>query len=111
MTELWQALRDPKVSISLVLGVIVMMGFGLVWQGWRGAAATLFVRAQVPYLVSGAFIGIALIGSGLALLNTHLDRTEAAQERREVTDIQRGVLKLLAHAPEARARLQARRDR
>ena len=96
MTELWRVLRDPRVSTTLVLGSIVIAGLLLLAQGWRGVAATLVVPYQVPYLVSGAIVGIACAGTGLALLRVHLDRTEAAQERRETAARQREVLQLLA---------------
>lgn len=104
MSELWRILRDPRVSTTIVLAALVLGGFALLAQGYRGAAATLFVPYQVPFLVSGAIAGIALLGSGLALLSIHLERTEAAQERREVAALQRDVLRLLARAPEARRR-------
>mgnify|MGYP000008680539 FL=1 len=104
MSEIWRILRDPRVSTTLVLAAVVVGGFALLGQGYRGAAATLFVPYQVPFLVSGAIAGLALVGAGLALLSIHLDRTEAAQERREVAALQRDVLRLLARAPEARRR-------
>ena len=106
MNELWKILRDPRVSTSLALAVIVVAGFGLVGAGYRGAAALLFVPFQVPFLVSGGVAGLALIGGGLALLIVHLDRTEAAEERRAVAGLQRDVLRLLAVAPQARDRRQ-----
>ncbi len=96
MTELWHTLRDPRVSITLVLAAVVVGGFLLLSQGWRGAAATLFVPYQVPYLVSAAVTGIALVGVGLTLLRVHLDRIEAAQERQATAALQRQVLRMLA---------------
>ena len=104
MNELWRVLRDPRVTTSLVLAVVVIVGFGLVGAGYRGAAALLSVPFQVPYLVSGAVVGLALVGAGLALLIVHLNRTEAAEERRAVASLQRDVLRLLAVAPQARER-------
>lgn len=95
MTELWRILRDPRVSTTLVLVAAVVAGFLLLSQGWRGVAATLLVAYQVPYLVSGAVAGVAVAGAGLALLRVHLDRTEAAQERRETAALQRQVLRML----------------
>jgi hypothetical protein len=106
VNELWKVLRDPRVTTSLVLAVVVAMGFALLGMGYRGAAALLFVPFQVPFLVSGAVVGLAFVGGGLALLIVHLDRTEAAEERRAVAALQRDVLRLLAVAPEARERLR-----
>jgi hypothetical protein len=106
VNEIWSVLKDPRVSTSLVLAVVVVGGFGLVGQGYRGAAATLYVPFQVPYVVSGAVAGLALVGAALALLRVHLERTEAAEERRAVAALQRDVLRLLAHAPQVRERLR-----
>jgi hypothetical protein len=94
--EIWRVLRDPRVSTTLVLAALAAAGFGLIALGWRGAAATLYVVLQVPWLVSGALGGIALIGLGLGLLVTHLDRTEAAAERVALAELQREALRLLS---------------
>ena len=107
MNELWRILRDPRVTTTLVLASVVLLGFGLLGAGYRGAAALLFVPFQVPFLVSGAVVGLAFVGTGLALLIVHLDRTEAAEERRAVAGLQRDVLRLLSVAPQARERLAA----
>ncbi len=96
MIELWRGLRDPTMSTTIVLLAVVVIGFALVTQAYRGVAATLFVPFQVPLLVSGGLGGVGLAGAGIALLSVHLDRTEAAQERRQLADLQREVLRLLA---------------
>jgi hypothetical protein len=96
VTELWQMLRDPRLSTSLVLGAAVIGGLLLLAQGWRGVAGTLIVPFQLPYLVSGAVAGVALVGAALGLLRVHLDRVEAAEERRRTADLQRETLRLLA---------------
>lgn len=106
MSEIWAVLKDPRVSTTLILAAVVVAGFALIGQGYRGAAATLYVPFQTPYVVSGALLGVALVAFGLSLLRIHLDRTEAAAERREVAALQRDVLRLLAVAPQVRQRMQ-----
>lgn len=96
MSELWQMLKDPRLSTSLVLGMAVVAGLLLVAQGWRGVAASSVVAFQLPYLVSGAVVGVALLGAALGLLRVHLDRVEAAEERRRTAELQRETLRLLA---------------
>lgn len=95
MSELWRVLRDPRLGPLVVLSAAVLTGFGLVLMAWRGAAALGNVALQVPYLVSGAVIGLTLVGTGLVFLVVHLGRVEAATERRAVVDLQRDVLRLL----------------
>ena len=109
MTELWRVLRDPRVSINLILGLVCLAGLAALTAGWRGVAATVFVPTQVPFLLSGSVGGLAVIGAGLALLAVHLQRVEAAQEREAYAALQRDALRLLAVAPAARTALAARR--
>lgn len=98
MDEIWRVLRDPRVSTTLVLATLAVGGFVGIALGWRGAAATLFVVLQLPWVVSGAFAGVALLGAALALLMTHLDRSEAAAERAALVELQRDALRALSAA-------------
>jgi hypothetical protein len=96
MDELWRLLRDPRVSTTVVLGAVVVAGLALIVVGYRGVAAEVYPPAQLPYVVSGSLIGIALLGTGLRLLSIHVDRVEAAAERRALAHVQREALRLLA---------------
>ena len=98
MEDIWRVLRDPRVFTTLTFMGLTVGGFVLLLLSWRGVAATLFVSLQLPWVVSGAFAGMALIGASLALLNAHLDRAEAATERAELAELQREVLRLLGVA-------------
>ena len=66
---------------------LVLAGFGAFALGWRGAAATLDVPVQVPYLVSGGLAGLALILAGVVLVLVQLGRREAADERELVARV------------------------
>ena len=49
-----------------VLGAgAVIMGAIAILLGYRGVAGTPFPAEQIPYVISGAVVGIALIGIGL----------------------------------------------
>lgn len=72
--------RDPFVRVTLVLLGMTAAGGVALGIAWHGAAATLDVWTQVPFVVSGGVAGIALIGTGLGLLTIHLDRRAAADE-------------------------------
>ena len=96
MDELWKVLRDPKVAIAIVLGGLVPVAFALLLLGYRGVAAEVNPAAETPYVVSGSIIGIALLGTALRLLAVHIDRVEAATERRQLAAVQRDALRLIA---------------
>jgi hypothetical protein len=56
-----------KNQPQAVAVAVAVLGFLFLFMGWNGAAGLDFVSGQIPYLLSGGFIGIGLIGSGLAL--------------------------------------------
>lgn len=95
MREIWLLLREPRLSITLALSAAVVAGFTLLVAAYQGVAPLLLVPKQVPYVVSGGMAGLGLIGTALLALRVHLDRVEAAQERRELADLQRRTLLLL----------------
>jgi hypothetical protein len=43
----------------------VLIGVVAILLGYRGVAGTPFPAEQIPYVISGAVVGIALIGVGL----------------------------------------------
>lgn len=95
MDELWRLLRRPDVSTVIVLSAVVLGGLALLGLGYRGVASEVYAPAQLPYLASGSLLGVALIGTGLRLLSIHVDRVEAAAERRLLAAVQRDALLLL----------------
>src|SRR5438046_2683457 len=80
LDRLRQRLRDP-VAVMLITGVVIVyVGFMAFAIGWHGAAATLDVPLQLPYVVSAGLGGAALIALGLGLCNLYASRREAARE-------------------------------
>jgi hypothetical protein len=75
------ATADPVRRTTAGLVGLLGAGFVAIFLAWRGVAATLDVWVQLPFLVSGAFCGVALVGAAAGLLSTHLDRQHAAEER------------------------------
>jgi hypothetical protein len=62
-------------------GGLLVIGFG--WYGISGRGAQIDgatdVRAQLPYLVSGGFLGLALVVIGAAVFLAHTTRLERAR--------------------------------
>lgn len=80
-------LRDP-VAVIMIAGVaLVYVGFMAFAIGWHGAAATLDIPLQMPYLVSAGLGGAALIALGLGLCNLYGSRRETAREMVRLQDL------------------------
>jgi len=85
------ALRDGGVQAMVVLFVLALIGFLLMALAWRGAARYIYVSLQIPWLVSGGMIGLALVGISLGAWNIHLGRRYDALNRHEVEQAVRDV--------------------
>ena len=69
---IWQSLWadvDTRVRLGRIMGLgFITLGFVLIGVAWNGAASRNFVTGQFPYLLSGGFMGLGLIATGVALL-------------------------------------------
>ena len=57
-------LLDNDRWMLVVGGLLLPLGILLVLLGWWGASHTVFVFEQVPYLLSGGVLGLALVIAG-----------------------------------------------
>ena len=106
-----------------IAGALMGLGICVILIGWAGAANSTLVEEQVPYLISGGLLGIALCTIGALTLFSHWltlgireARAHEAARRRDHQELV-GVLQTLASSlavkegkPSARAR-SARADR
>jgi MFS family permease len=67
--------RSIAFAIALILGGFVAIGLG-----WRGAARSLIVAEQLPFLISGGLGGLALIVAGAGTLAVQASRYWNARE-------------------------------
>lgn len=51
-------------GLLLVGGILLPLGILLVVLGWMGASHTVLLFEQIPYLVSGGLLGLALVFAG-----------------------------------------------
>lgn len=70
------------------LGLLCIgIGFLLIGLAWNGAAGVDFVSGQLPYLLSGGFLGLSLVVLGVGLIvveNSRKDRSKLEVELREL---------------------------
>ncbi|GAC1313437.1 MAG: hypothetical protein NVSMB12_05090 [Acidimicrobiales bacterium] len=51
-------------SLLVVGGLLLPLGGLVIVLGWMGASQTVLLFEQIPYLVSGGFLGLALVFAG-----------------------------------------------
>ena len=97
---------DPALlerRIALAGGALVAAGVVLILLGWYGAAHTSRLYLQVPYLISGGLLGVALaVAGGCAYLASWL--TRLVQEERARGD---AALDVARQAAASLARIEA----
>ena len=68
--------KTSPVSVGVLL---VVVGFIAIFLAWNGAASKDFVAGQLPYVLSGGMVGLALVGSGLTVINVQARRADQAE--------------------------------
>ncbi|MFN2525675.1 MAG: hypothetical protein ABR505_05355 [Actinomycetota bacterium] len=95
LRSIWQSLfgePDRRVRLARILGFLfVVAGFAVIAKAWDGAANQFRVDSQVPYLLSGGFMGLGLIVTGAMLLLLATVRVE----RKLLTDRYEDMTRLL----------------
>lgn len=87
----WDALKPDRPSTGLLGGrlavAVIALGLLVIGIGWFGASGdgalidgATDLRAQLPYLLSGGFLGLALVVVGSALLVSQSARLERARQ-------------------------------
>jgi hypothetical protein len=91
----WQSLWvdvDRRVRLGRILGLIfVTVGFVMIAKAWDGAASINFPTGQLPYLLSGGFLGLAFVVTGCVLLMLSTIRAE----RQVMTELFENMARLL----------------
>lgn len=100
---------DDLVRWMLIPGsILVFLGFVVMTLGWVGAARTPREIEQIPYLVSGGLIGLALVVlGGLLLVSTFwvaVVRKLQSEQSSELTTLKERIAELESKpAPRRRA--------
>ena len=64
--------------VSAGMGLVVA-GFIALFLAWNGAAGKDYVEGQLPYVISGGLVGIALVGAGLTVINVQARRADQVE--------------------------------
>lgn len=93
---IWQSLwgdADRRVRLGRFLGLLfIAAGFVVFYFAWDGAASINFAQGQIPYLLSGGFLGLGLVITGATLLFLSTIRSE----RQLMTDRYDDMARLLS---------------
>lgn len=81
--------RLRSLVSSAVAGVyagiaLVAIGFATLGYTWTQISLTVDVGLQLPYVISGGFVGLGLIMTGLLLLTVNARRQDAAERARQL---------------------------
>ena len=75
---------DPFRRSIIISSALILGGFVAIGLAWHGAARSLIVAEQLPYLVSGGVGGLALIAAGAGVLAVQSSRYWNARERKQL---------------------------
>jgi hypothetical protein len=77
------------------LGIgFILAGFVLIFLGWNGAASYDRAESQLPYVISGAIGGLALILVGVGLLMVQAQRANRAATDAAIADLREAIDRL-----------------
>jgi hypothetical protein len=87
----WVSRSPVTAGVALAVAGVVA-----IFLAWNGAAGVDHVQGQIPYLISGGLVGLALIGAGLMVVNVQARRQDTADVVARLDDIAEAVHHLLS---------------
>lgn len=85
--------------------VLAGAGFGGIYVGWSKVAGLKNVAEQVPFLISGGLVGLALIIIGVAVLDVSVRRKDSYDRQSQLAEVARTLasLRVMIEAADERA--------
>jgi hypothetical protein len=75
-------------------GLAIGLGFAAIVLGWYGTAHSPYLYEEIPYLISGGLLGVALVIAGGVLIRGAWSMRQVEEARRNAVAIVRSVDRL-----------------
>src|SRR5688572_17154912 len=89
MRRAWAKLGGQLGLACIGIGLLLI---GLAWNG----AAVDFVQGQIPYLLSGGFMGLSLVLVGVGLVIVENSRKDRSKLQAELQELNTAIARLAA---------------
>ena len=86
--------RNVRKALQILGMAAIAMGFVCIILGWYGASHSPYLYQEVPYLISGGLLGIALVFGGGILIASAWSLRKIEEDRRNALAIVRSVDRL-----------------
>jgi hypothetical protein len=86
--------RNVRKIMQIVGMLAMVLGFVAIIVGWYGAAHSPYLYQEVPYLISGGLLGVALVIGGGVLVRCAWSLRQVEEDRRNALAIVRSIDRL-----------------
>jgi hypothetical protein len=86
--------RNVRKWLEGIGMALIVFGFVCILLGWYGAAHSALLYQEIPYLISGGLLGVALVIGGGVLVRSGWSMRQIEEERRNALAIVRSVDRL-----------------
>ncbi len=86
--------RNVRKWMETIGMSLIVFGFVCILLGWYGAAHSPYLYQEVPYLISGGLLGVALVIGGGVFVRIAWSMRQAEEDRRNALAIVRSVDRL-----------------
>jgi len=86
--------RDIRKIMHVVGMAVLVFGFVAIILGWYGASHSPYLFQEVPYLISGGLLGLALVIAGGVLVRCAWSLRQIEEDRRNTGAMVRAVERL-----------------
>ena len=86
--------RNVRKWMETIGMLLIVFGFVCILLGWYGASHSPYLYQEIPYLISGGLLGVALVFGGGILIHSAWSLRQVEEERRNALAIVRSIDRL-----------------